>query len=136
VSTHLGVLIRACLIQVERARRTMNYRADVPAFRSLVSFRAHDCCNGRSELCGDIARLIPRDDNDHAERFMTPTFNVLFSCTRDSARSIIAEAQQPDGMCLLPKTTPLGAYPLIIVTTLILVFSRFPDYCVQATLHL
>ena len=63
MSTHLGVLMRAGLVQVERAGRTMNYRADVKAFRRLVTFLTSDCCNGRPELCGDIARLIPKDDD-------------------------------------------------------------------------
>lgn len=91
MSTHLGVLMRAGLISVERSGRSMNYRADVEAFRRLVSFLTSDCCNGRPDLCGDIARLIPRDDKSR-EQFMEPAFNVLFLCTRNSARSIIAES--------------------------------------------
>ena len=59
MSTHLGVLVHAGLVRVERAGRSMNYRADVEAFRRLVLFLTKDCCNGRPELCGDIASLLP-----------------------------------------------------------------------------
>lgn len=55
LSFHLKELDRGGLVRSWRRQRQIFYAADYEGTRRLLGFLTEDCCQGRPEICGDLA---------------------------------------------------------------------------------
>ena len=58
MSTQLAILTRAGMIRSRRDGRSIIYQADYSAFSSLLAFLVKDCCDGRPEVCAELADVV------------------------------------------------------------------------------
>ena len=56
LSTNLNILSGAGLVASRRAGRSVIYTAGYDRMRDLLTFLMEDCCAGRAEICGPLAR--------------------------------------------------------------------------------
>jgi arsenate reductase len=77
--------MQAGLVTQERQGTSLRYSMNMTEVRRTFDYLLNDCCRGRPDICAPAPTL--KGGPDMADR----TYNALFICVGNSARSIFAE---------------------------------------------